>query len=256
MGELVAGLAPGPLWRLDRGNTVTVRLYGGALESVPEVTMLNGANVAAIGSPETGFEVIQFRLATMFDATTWTLSDLLRGQGGTADVMAAGHAAGARFVLLTPAVTPVAISEAEAGLGLVARCGPADAIYDPDDFVDVALPVARRGRLCLAPVQLRARRDPESGDATITWIRQTRIGGDAWEPSDVPLGEEGEAYQVEILDGGAVVRRTTTTWPMFVYSAGQQVDDLGDIPASLSVRICQLSATLGPGIPATRTLSI
>ena len=56
--------------------------------------MLNGGNVAAVGSPETGFEVIQFRLATMIDATTWRLEGLLRGQGGTGDVMAGGHAAG------------------------------------------------------------------------------------------------------------------------------------------------------------------
>ena len=51
--------------------------------------MLNGGNVAAVGSPETGFEVIQFRHATMLDATTWRLEGLLRGQGGTGDVTAA-----------------------------------------------------------------------------------------------------------------------------------------------------------------------
>jgi hypothetical protein len=105
-------------------------------------------------------------------------------------------------------------------------------------------------------VQLRARRDPGSGDVTVTWIRQTRIGGDAWEPSDVPLGEESEAYQVEILDGDAVIRRTITTSPVLVYSAAEQASDFGDSPALLGLRICQVSATLGPGLPAVRIVSV
>jgi hypothetical protein len=72
----------------------------------------------------------------------------------------------------------------------------------------------------------------------------------------VPLGEESEAYQVEILDGDAVVRRTITTSPVLVYSAAEQASDFGDSPASLGLRICQVSATLGPGLPAVRVVSV
>ena len=192
MGELTEPLGPGPLWRYDRANRITVRLYGGSLASLPELAVLNGGNVAAVGDPETGFEVIQFRTATMLDATTWQLEGLLRGQGGTGDVAAAGHAPGARFVLLNAAVAPLAVSEAEAWLSLTARCGPADTVYDPDLFVDVPLSPARRGLTCLAPVRLRAVRDVGSGDIAISWIRQTRTGGDAWEPVEVPSARRGK----------------------------------------------------------------
>jgi hypothetical protein len=249
MGELTEPLGPGPLWRFDRANRLTVRLYGGALASLPELAMLNGGNVAAIGTAETGFEVIQFRVATMVDSVTWRLESLLRGQGGTGDVAALGHLAGARFVLLNGAVVSLAIGEAEAGLSLTARCGPADTVYDPDLFVDVPLARARRGLTCLPPVRMTARR-AAGGDVTIAWVRQTRIAGDAWEPVEVPLGEAGEAYRVEILDGVTVVRTVATTAPTFVYVAAEQAADFGVMPGTIGVRVRQVSATEGPGIPA------
>jgi hypothetical protein len=214
--------------------------------------MLNGGNVAAVGTTGTGFEVIQFRDATMIDATTWRLEGLLRGQGGTGDVAASGHAAGARFVLLNGAFAPLAISEAEAGLALTARCGPADTVYDPDLFVDIGLTPARRGLRCLPPVRLTARRDAGSGDVAIAWARQTRIGGDAWEPVEVPLGEASEAYRVEILDGGLVVRTVTTLAPTLIYTAAEQTADFGALPDAVGVRVRQVSATDGPGSPVER----
>lgn len=254
LGELIEPLAPGPLWRLDRANRITVRLYGGGLVSLAEMAMLNGGNVAAVGSPLAGFEVLQFRDATMVDATTWQLAGLLRGQGGTADVAALGHQAGARFVLLDGAVVPLAISEAEAGLSLTVRCGPGDAVYDPDVFTDVGLVPALRGRMCLAPVQLRARR-MAGGDIAVAWLRQTRAGGDAWEPVEVPLGEASEAYEVEILDGGDVVRAMAADAAAVTYTAAQQVADFGTLPDAIGVRVRQISATGGPGLPGERTFA-
>ena len=51
----------------------------------------------------------------------------------------------------------------------------------------------------LAPVHLRSERD--AGDIVFTWIRRTRIDGDGWELADVPLGEEREAYEIEVIAG-------------------------------------------------------
>jgi len=192
----------------------------------------------------------------MIDATTWRLEGLLRGQGGTADIAANGHAAGARFVLLDGAIEPLDISEAESGLGLTARCGAAGAVYDPDDFVDVVLVPARRGLQCLAPVHLSAVRDAGTGDITIAWMRQTRIGGDAWEPVEVPLGETGEAYQLDILDDGDPVRSFTVSAPSAVYTAADQTADFGSLPSALHLRASQVSPTEGPGLAAENTLDV
>jgi Putative phage tail protein len=120
MGELTAPLGSGPLGRWDRGNAIEVTLYGGALAGEPRLGVLNGANVAAIGTPETGYEIVQFQNATMTGATNWRLETLLRGQAGTDDIGAGGHVAGARFVLLDGAVQSLAIGETESGLALTA----------------------------------------------------------------------------------------------------------------------------------------
>jgi hypothetical protein len=247
IGELSASLAPGPIARWDEANAVTVRLYGGALASATALAVLNGANLAAIGSEAGGFEVIQFRTATLVGADTWHLAGLLRGQGGTGDVMEAGHAAGARFVLLDQAAELLQLREAESGLALTLRVGAAGTVYDPDTFTDVTLAPARRGLRCLPPVHAEAVRDAGSGDLTIAWIRQSRLGGDGWDPVEIPLGETAEAYRIEIRDGDIVLRTLAAATPSAVYSHADQVADFGAEPAELSVRISQVSPTEGAG---------
>jgi hypothetical protein len=256
IGELVSSLAAGPLGRWDRANTIEIRLFGGSLAGAPELGVLNGANAAAIGTPETGFEVLQFQSATLTGPGAWRLKGLLRGQAGTADLAAAGHAAGARFILIDAAVEPLSIAESESGLELILRCGPAGAVYDPDDFVDVPLISARRGLKCLALVHARAARDAGTGDVAIRWIRQTRIGGDAWEPVEVPLGETSESYRVAILDGATTLRVLTANAPSVVYSAAQQFSDFGLLPSEISVRISQVSPTEGPGLAMESLLNV
>lgn len=73
----------------------------------------------------------------------------------------------------------------------------------------------------------------------------------------MPLGEELEAYEVEILDGATVKRVLSTATTSAVYTAAQQTADWGAPLASgqvLAIRIFQLSNRLGRGTPATVTL--
>ena len=76
-----------------------------------------------------------------------------------------------------------------------------------------------------------------------------RIGGDSWDSVEVPLGEDAERYEIDILDGSDVVRTLSATSPTAVYTAAQQTDDFGSPQSSVSVRITQLSTTAGRGTP-------
>lgn len=106
----------------------------------------------------------------------------------------------------------------------------------------------------LAPVHLSARRAADG--IRIGWIRRTRIDGDGW-GVEVPLGEEREAYTLDILgSGGAVVRSIQTTAPQALYAAADELADFGTPQASLIVRVAQLSATVGPGFAATATFAL
>jgi hypothetical protein len=123
-------------------------------------------------------------------------------------------------------------------------------------FTDVALIPSRRGLTCLAPVHLRGVRDSDTGDVTIRWVRQTRIGGDGWEPVEVPLGEASEAYRLEVRDGEATVRTFDVGTPSAVYAAADQIADFGDLPEEISIAVAQMSATEGAGFAAMSQLHV
>lgn len=96
-------------------------------------------------------------------------------------------------------------------------------------------------------MHLRARRG-EGGSIELTWIRRTRLGGDSWLGLDVPLGEELEAYEIEIRDGDALKRVLASGEPQATYSAAQQSADFGHADLeSLDVTIYQLSRAFGRG---------
>ena len=56
--------------------------------------------------------------------------------------------------------------------------------------------------------------------------------------------------------GGTVLRTITTTSPTATYTNANIAEDFGSIPASLSVSVAQLSATVGRGFARTQTLEI
>jgi len=86
-------------------------------------------------------------------------------------------------------------------------------------------------------------------------VRRTRIGGDWQDRVDVPLGEENEAYEVDIYDGVTPVHSFTgLSSPALTYSAAQQVSDFGSVQSSVTVRVYQLSAVMGRGYAAIATV--
>ncbi|MGL4728650.1 MAG: hypothetical protein ACRCWO_07825, partial [Bosea sp. (in: a-proteobacteria)] len=91
---------------------------------------------------------------------------------------------------------------------------------------------------------------------SLSWIRQTRAGGDAWELVEVPLTEEREAYRVEIMAGAVLTRSIECATPSTLYSAADELSDFGTAQAALSLRIVQLSATVGDGAALIRTIPI
>ena len=71
-----------------------------------------------------------------------------------------------------------------------------------------------------------------------------------------PLGEDSEAYAVDILSGANVVRSLTAAQPSALYAAADELADFGIWQASLAVRVAQLSATVGRGFAAESTLIV
>ncbi len=73
----------------------------------------------------------------------------------------------------------------------------------------------------------------------------------------MPLAEELEAFEVEILDGPTVKRVLSTATTNALYTAAAQIADWGaplGPGGTLDIRISQLSALVGRGAPKTVTL--
>ena len=80
---------------------------------------------------------------------------------------------------------------------------------------------------------------------------------DAWEQVEVPLAEDLESYDVQILDGITVKRTLSSSTTSVLYTAAQQSADWGaplGPGQTLAIRIYQLSNRLGRGTPASVTL--
>jgi hypothetical protein len=247
IGNAANGLPVGPSTVFDEANTVTVILTGnGELESATELSVLNGANAAVLGN-----EVIQFKTATLVEPGKYTLGGLLRGRLGTEWAISI-HAAGERFVLLNGSITRQIL--ANTIIGLVRNYKPVT--FNSSLGVTASQNFSYNGAALkpYSPVHIVGTRDG-SGNLSIGWVRRTRISGGWQDNVDVPLNEETEAYEVDIMDGSNVVRTITgLTTPTASYTAAEQTTDFGSLQANLLVKVYQLSAIVGRGYAGIATV--
>ena len=252
-GRLLDTMPAGPLLVFDRATSFTIQLQNGALSSVSEAEVLDGQNIAAVGDATNGWEIIQFAMAELVGANTYRLSKLLRGQSGSEIEMLPSRGAGSVFVLLNGAVVQPQLVLADARLALTWRFGPAQ--YDINR---AHISIAHKGRMLglrpHAPCQLRAVRD--GGDVVFNWTRRTRIDGDSWDLEEVPLGEDGEAYRIDIMDGAVVRRTALVTTSSYRYLAASIAADFAIPPTEYSLRVAQISATYGRGANLVRTIHV
>lgn len=240
----------------DAVNQIEVNLFGSAsaLSSVTDAQLLQGANAIALGNPTDGYELLQFKTATIVTGNKWRLSQLVRGRRGTEAQMST-HAAYETMVLLDEnTLRRIAITDPSIGIenhykavtfGQLATNASTQALTNTAASLKPYSPVNGRG-------------SGFGGDVTITWTRRGRIQNDWNDGVELTLGEASELYIVEIWNAlnTAVVRTISgISSPTTVYSAANQTTDFGSPPSSLNVRIYQISATVGRGFPFIGTLS-
>ena len=254
MGVSVTPLFIGLPHRLDFTNTLEVRMLYGALSSVTEEQLLNNSNIAAIGTSATGFEIIQFMTAELIAPKQYRISGLLRAQAGSEAEMLAERQAGTSFVLLNKAVVQPNLSFTDSALPQTWRVGPARYDQAHLSYAEVTFDGDLKSLRPLPPAQLRAQQIV--GGLQLSWIRRTRIDGDSWNVAEIPLGEDQESYQLEILGGTTVVRTVTVTVPAYVYADANMIADFGTVQTTLAFRVAQVSATTGSGTFTQRTINV
>ena len=221
----------------DEFNTVTVELTPGsaALTSSSELGVLNGANMCVIG-----YEVLQYKTATLVSLRTYVLSGLLRGRRGT-EWRQAGHATGDLFAAL-PASVNVYAEAAEIGLSRLYKAVTSGLALN----VTAAVTYANAGLALtpFSPCQIGGGRDG-SGNITINWCRRSRYGGDGMLDVDPVLGEPTEWYTITIYatSGYATAKRTITAATTTAsYTSADQTTDFGSNQSTVYLTISQLGA--------------
>ncbi|MGY6660772.1 MAG: baseplate multidomain protein megatron [Glycocaulis sp.] len=241
VGRLTADLPAGFEGRWDRASVLDIILFDGSLESVTPLSALSGVNQLAVEGPD-GWEIIQFASAELVAPSQWRLRDLVRGIGGSS---VSGAPSGARVVVLdgAGAVLPLDANALEASLTLIA-VPPGRSLDDVSARQVEALYEGVEYRP-LSPVHLNA--VWQGDELALSWIRRTRLEGDAWGIGEVSLGEAQELYRVEISDdAGALLWTGESTLPSMLVPSETALE----LPAGAYWQVAQMSARTGPGRPA------
>lgn len=238
LGHLAADMPAGFEGRWDRASVLDITLFDGALESVAPLSALSGVNQLAVEGPD-GWEIIQFASAELIAPSQWRLRDLIRGLGGSP---VSGAQSGARVVVLDGAGAVLALDANALGAPLTLIAVPAGRSLDDVSARQVEALYEGVEYRPLSPVHLKA--VWQGDELALSWIRRTRLEGDAWGVGEVVLGETQELYRVEIRDGaGALLWAGESTLPSILVPA----ETAAELPSGLSWRVAQVSARTGPG---------
>ncbi|MFT3966911.1 MAG: phage tail protein, partial [Sphingobium sp.] len=249
LGEALSLLPPGPPGLFDMASFVEIRLHDADALPVPasDAALVNGANACMVGE-----ELLQFGHVSQSGPRSYRLSRLLRGRRGTEHRMQ-DHAVGEAVLLLGGGEGLLALSGGTAMAGRMVGIA-AQGIGD-------AMPVTAqriadgRAMLPLSPVHVRAEGDAATG-LSFRWTRRSRQGWAWLDGTDAPIGEEREAYGVEIWGGKALLRSGTVSAPQWTYAAEAVAADLalaGGGALSFAVR---QYGTYGAGPATRRVLSL
>jgi hypothetical protein len=254
MGETLAPFPSGPTAYFDTTNVLQVKLYSGTLASASQATILaERVNALAIENPDGDWEIVQFCDATLVSAGVYNLTTMLRGRLATEHAIRAPLAAGARIVVLDGAIQQIAAALAERNVARFYRWGPSGLSQSDPSWQQQSFTARCVGLMPWSPVQVAGVRNG-AGRLTITWTRRTRFGGIWADGADVPLNEEFEKYEVDILNGAAVVRTIAVTAPSAIYAVADQTTDFGAVQSAVAVKVYQISATVGRGRGTAATL--
>jgi len=230
---------------IDRGDPLRVKLVYGDLSSATDGDFLNGANALAIGDGSSNnWEIIQFQDASLVAERTYDLSHRLRGQLGTDGVMPDVWPIGSVVVVLNDALTQIDLAQSARGLARHYRIGPAQRSFDDPSYRHLVEAFDGIGMRPYSPAHLSVAADAAGGDV-FSWVRRTRIDGDSWQSTEVPLGESSETYLVQVSENGAVIRESQVSTPEFTYSAAAKTAD--GVTGEYEFAVAQVSDRFGPG---------
>ncbi len=242
VGTTQTVLGDGQAQYFDRENTLDVQMtFDAQITSTSQANVFDGLNTALVGN-----EIIQFQNAELIAERTYRLSRLLRGRLGTEPHMT-GHETDERFIMLNPGSNMERIVDGTSLLNVQRYYKGVSVGLNIQDTAAQTFTNTGNALRPWQPSHFRGVRQA-NGDWFLSWVRRTRANGSWVDNTDVPLGEEREEYTLEIVSGGSVVDTIKIqNITSYTYTTAQQTATLGSTVTTLTARISQNSALLGPG---------
>lgn len=237
---------------VDSTSELSVRFMTAAPSSITVEDMFLGRNYFAYGI-DGRWEIMQAATITLQGDGTYVISDLLRGLRGTE--WATGEHEIGDYVVYLGDEDNAFISTVSSLLNVLTLWRGVSGDRALEDEVDVNFTYAGANLKPLMPIWLAG--EMSGLDWVITWKRRSRLKSALWNTGTaIPLGEDSESYEIDILDGAAVVRTITATSETCTYTQAQQEADFGAVQSELSVIVYQISADVGRGFGAEAELTL
>lgn len=252
VGVAATALGNWPNNTMDRVNTVKVEEVGTQASTTYETALNTGEGCWLIGD-----EILLALTATYVSSGVYILSDLVRGLRGT-ERYKSTHAASERAVRLQLSGEGIARPLLDLGeLGVPRQYRAISYGLPLDNQPSTAFAASGMALKPLSPVNFK--RSALNGNSTLTWDRRSRLSGEFPDSTDIPLGEAAELYYVDVYsDSGftLIVRTLSTDQPTVTYTLAQQSVDFGGYQGTLFLRIHQVSALVGRGVPLEVTSTV
>ncbi len=288
IGRTISPFGRGKTGVWDNVNSLQIRPYldRHRLYSATEKSVLNGANVLALLTPDDEWEIIQFVNAQLESDGSYTLSRLLRGQNGTEAYMVDELPTDSLFFLVkASSMSSLSGSTELIGSPQTLRYGPRGIGLSDARFTNVEILPTGRSYRPYAPVHLKQDK-LDNGDIRLRWTRRSRMLNDSWQGTTVPLNEAFEQYYLQIernepaspdyalelisatreiyqfdspdrfLDPDYLPDHRTVViedQTFYIYTLAQQIEDHGAGVDSVNWKISQISAIYGHGSEASYT---
>lgn len=189
-------------------------------------------------------EVVQFARAVDKGFGMWELSEFLRGQRGT-EWAIPEHDVGGRFVYLNRAAMD-RVTHNQSLLNLAARYRALSLNDDPENAEDIWFTNTGNSLRPYAPYVRRADRD-DTGAITLEWLPRVRQNGGFINGQETVIDQPFERYEIDVMNGAAVVRSVSVEAREWVYSASSITDDFGSVEDSITIRLYQVGQIVGRG---------
>lgn len=240
MGELITPLGDHPAEFPDTHNTCSVRIDtpNGELFDSTLAGMQNRENLAAIGTPENGWELINFGDVEETTEGEWTLGHFLRGRKGSGS---RAHAAGERFVLLERGFISFQLASlTDLHRTLTFRATSFGTSLDLGTVVSLVF--EGRSQIERAVGYLSARRI-DASNVHVTWQGVGRLGGG----TNVAQGARFRGYRVVFDDGDTELEIDTQNQEI--------TQDISSLSSPVRIRVYQLNDLTGEGPAAEVTIT-